>query len=115
MVEQVPADRIDAGVGGAEGTAFECRVQITVMGWSEELECLGIEDRQDISVGFDDDAFNTIDLVRCMGGWCGESRHVGRQSYAHVFFSGRGGYPDGAFEESGKLLEVGLAWIVGIE
>lgn len=86
------------------------------MGWSEGFECLGIENRQDVSVDFCDDVFDPVDLVRRMGGRYGESRHIGRQGYGHVVLSGWiGGYPDRASEESGELLEVGLARVVCIE
>ena len=52
-----------------------------------------------------------------MGGWRGDSRHVGRQGYGHVVeFSIRVGHDsDRVFEEGDKLLEVGLAWIVAGE
>ena len=103
-------------MGSAERAALELRFQIPVMGRSEERKCLGIEDRQHISVGLGDDVFDPVDLVRRVGGWWGKSGHVWRQSYGNVVvLIGIGGYADRAFEKSGELLEIGLAWVVVIE
>jgi hypothetical protein len=40
---------------------------------------------------------------------------LGDKVTAVIFVRGIGGYADRAFEESGKLLVVGLAWITGTE
>ena len=103
-------------MGGSEGGTIECGAQIPVMGRSEDIECLRIENRQHVCIGLGDDVFRTADLVSCVGGRWGESRHVGRQSHRHVlFFCAKWGYAGHAFEEGGELLEECFAGIVGIE
>lgn len=116
VVEYIPIDGIGTRVSGSKGAAFECRAHILVMSWSENIESVRVENRQKVGVGLCDDVFNAVDLVRRMGGWDSESRHVGRQSYAHVvFLVAIGGHADGAFEESGELLEVSFAWVAGVK
>ena len=87
------------------------------MGWSKDFEGLRVENRQCIGVGFGDDVLDAVDLVRGVRGRNGESRHVWCQSYTRVvFFRGMGGnHARRAFEESGKLLKVGLAGVAGSE
>ena len=103
-------------MGGTEGGAFECRVHIPVMSWSENFESLGIENRHGVCVGLGDDVLDVVDLVRRMGGWYGESRHVRGQSYGHVvFFITIGHHSDCAFEEGGEFLEVGLAGVAVVK
>lgn len=70
-----------------------------------------------MGVGLGDDVLDTVGLVRRMGGWRGDSGHVGRQSHGHVVE-----FPtviwcdsDRVFEEGDELLEVGLAGIVAGE
>ena len=103
-------------MGGTEGGAFECRVHIPVMSRPENFEGLRIENRHGVGVGLGDDVLDAVDLVRRMGGWHGESGHVGRQSYGHVVFSIMMRHcPDRAFEEGGEFLEVGLAGVAVAE
>ena len=116
VVEQITVDRICASVGGSEGGAFECRVQVPVMGWSENSEGFGIENRHGVGVGLGDDVLDAVDLVGRMGGRDGEPRHVGCQSYGRVvFFITMGDHSDRAFEEGGEFSEVGLAGVATVE
>lgn len=115
VVEQITVDRICASVGGSEGGAFEYRVQVPVMGWSENSEGFGIENRHGVGVGLGDDVLDAVDLVRRMGGRDGEPRHVWCQSYAHVLFVTMRHHSDRVFEEGGKFSEVGLAGVAVVE
>ena len=104
-------------MGGAEaGTSERRRVQILVTGWSEDLKSLGVENRQLVCIGLGDDVLNAVDLAGGVGRWNGEPRHVGRQGYARVvLLSTTGDHADGAFEVGGKLVEVGLTGVGGVE
>jgi hypothetical protein len=115
-VEYIPIERIGACVGGGEGATIEFRVQILVLSWSKDFQGFRVENRQSVGVGLGDDIFYAVDLVRCMGGWHGEPRHVGRQCHGHVVSEGtEGGNADHTFEEDGEFLEVGLTRVVATE